>query len=199
MSRSRIAVVVCVALLAILSATILVTSREAARHRGLTGRYYSGTSWHDGEFLLSTTDDAISTATLQKRAPSFRAQQFSVIWTGYLLVDVSTQWTFATRSDDGSFLDIDGQTVVDNGGEHASRTAYGVIWLSKGWHRVQVRYVQAGGGMDLGCAWAVPGRGGSSERRPRCLIAGVTLTTAAETPFMRPIVGGATCPSDKPA
>jgi DDE_Tnp_1-associated len=38
------------------------------------------------------------------------------------------------------------------------------------------------------CAWAVPGRGGSSERRPRCLIAGVTLTAAAETPFMRPIV-----------
>jgi hypothetical protein len=36
---------------------------------------------------------------------------------------------------------------------------------------------------------AVPGRGGSSERRPRCLIAGVTLTAAAETPFMRPIVG----------
>ena len=32
------------------------------------------------------------------------------------------------------------------------------------------------------------GRGGSSERRPRCLIAGVTLTAAAETPFMRPIV-----------
>ena len=35
---------------------------------------------------------------------------------------------------------------------------------------------------------AVPGRGGSSERRPRCLIAGVTLTAAAETPFRRPIV-----------
>ena len=34
----------------------------------------------------------------------------------------------------------------------------------------------------------VPGRGGSSERRPRCLIAGVPLTAAAETPFMRPIV-----------
>jgi hypothetical protein len=32
---------------------------------------------------------------------------------------------------------------------------------------------------------AVPGRGGSSERRPRCLIAGVPLTAAAETPFMR--------------
>ncbi|HEX7486607.1 MAG TPA: MBL fold metallo-hydrolase [Vicinamibacterales bacterium] len=34
---------------------------------------------------------------------------------------------------------------------------------------------------------AVPGRGGSSERRPRCLIAGVPLTAAAETPFMRPM------------
>jgi hypothetical protein len=35
---------------------------------------------------------------------------------------------------------------------------------------------------------SVPGRGGSSERRPRCLIAGVTFTNPAETPSMRPIV-----------
>jgi hypothetical protein len=41
---------------------------------------------------------------------------------------------------------------------------------------------------DGSCAWRAGRRSGSSERRPRCLIAGVPLTAAAETPFMLPIV-----------
>ncbi|HEX7485026.1 MAG TPA: alpha-L-fucosidase [Vicinamibacterales bacterium] len=44
---------------------------------------------------------------------------------------------------------------------------------------------------DGSCAWRAGRRSGSSERRPRCLIAGVPLTAAAETPFMLPIVRGA--------
>jgi DNA-binding beta-propeller fold protein YncE len=64
-----------------------------------------------------------------------------VEWEGYLDVDQSGSYTFATLSSNGSWLYVDDQLVVDNGGQHSTRYQQGVIDLEAGQHRIKLRYV----------------------------------------------------------
>ena len=52
------------------------------------------------------------------------------------------QYEFATVSDDGSKLHIDGKEVIDNDGLHSPRMMRGGIKLAEGPHRIQVSYFQ---------------------------------------------------------
>ena len=46
-------------------------------------------------------------------------------WRGNITVDVDGLYEFMTESDDGSYLYIDRQRVVENGGFHGTRTELG--------------------------------------------------------------------------
>ncbi|SIQ29700.1 alkaline phosphatase family protein [Maribacter ulvicola] len=63
------------------------------------------------------------------------------------ILEISTDdnYNFATRSDDGSQLFIDGDLVVDNDGDHGVRTKNGSIALEKGNHTVEVLWFNGGG------------------------------------------------------
>jgi hypothetical protein len=84
--------------------------------------------------------------------PAFRAR-----WFGYLAVGRSGDYTFATTSDDGSTLAIDGQLIVDNGGVHGPQQATGRVRLEPGPHLVVIEYTQEGGDFDMRWAWARDG------------------------------------------
>jgi hypothetical protein len=64
--------------------------------------------------------------------------RFRAKWFGYLAVGRAAEYTFATTSDDGSMLSIDGQLVVDNGGVHGPQEATGRIRLDPGAHFVLI-------------------------------------------------------------
>jgi hypothetical protein len=66
-------------------------------------------------------------------------------------------YTFATHSDDGSWLYVDGTPVVDNGGGHAAKTAQGTVTLDRGVHEIFVKYFQEGGSFELSLWWARDG------------------------------------------
>ena len=70
---------------------------------------------------------------------------FSVTWSGSLIVLWQGTYTFATMSDDGSYVLVDGQTVVDNGGRHAATRVVAPLRLRRGAHSVVVKYFQDGG------------------------------------------------------
>jgi hypothetical protein len=84
--------------------------------------------------------------------PTFRAR-----WFGYLTIGREGEYTFATTSDDGSRLLVDGQLVVDNGGTHGMQTATGRVRLTPGPHFVLIEYEQAGGHYGINWAWAAEG------------------------------------------
>ena len=91
---------------------------------------------------------------------SFDLQQFSrtvdygVSFDGYLKVESDDYYQFAIESDDGAVLQIDGEVVVDNDGDHASRVIAGRIPLRQGFHRMKLQYFQAAGGATLHVSWA---------------------------------------------
>ena len=60
---------------------------------------------------------------------------------------------FATTSDDGSMLYIDGNAVVDNNNFQAATQATGLADLTPGLHTIDVEYYQGGGGATMDAQW----------------------------------------------
>jgi hypothetical protein len=58
--------------------------------------------------------------------------------------------------DDGSWLYIDDTLVVDNGGEHANQRFAGKVNLFAGYHKIEIKYFDIGGGAILKLYWTPP-------------------------------------------
>jgi 4-amino-4-deoxy-L-arabinose transferase-like glycosyltransferase/streptogramin lyase len=129
---------------------------------GLIGYYHHGTEWQgtpvsvQRDFAVTANDDAPFSGEL--RPP------YSVVWRGKLDVPRPGQYALGTNSDDGSYLFVDGQLVVDNGGEHGGRYREGVVHLSRGYHDIEVRYFQVNGSQTMQLWWTPPS--GSRELLP---------------------------------
>ncbi len=68
---------------------------------------------------------------------------------GYFLIPTTGSYTFNTGSDDGSYLFIDGQMVVENGFYQGYTVRSGTVNLSAGLHPFELEYFQGGGGAAL--------------------------------------------------
>jgi hexosaminidase len=96
-------------------------------------------------------------------AASFDLAQFNkqevygLIFEGYLKVPADDIYRFATDSDDGSALFIDGEEVVNNDGSHGMQLVEGMIPLRKGFHRIALKFFQGYGGVGLKVLWAHKG------------------------------------------
>ena len=81
----------------------------------------------------------------------------SADWAGWLLIPGTGDYAFATRSDDHSWVLLDGETVIDNAGGatevRATRRLYG------GMHRLRVRYQQTGSPLGTSLLWDAGRRG----------------------------------------
>jgi hypothetical protein len=71
-----------------------------------------------------------------------RQEWFAIDYTGRFWIQKPGLYRFALTSDDGSRLDIDDQTVVDNDGIHPVLTKSGAVELAGGIHRIRVQYFQ---------------------------------------------------------
>jgi PA14 domain/Dolichyl-phosphate-mannose-protein mannosyltransferase len=143
-SRSTI-----VFLLAIVTVALFAMwSSPAALPTGLVGRYYANTDWA-GPPVLERIDTVLTTQTMADRPELRGLPAFSVEWSGFLIVHESGLHRVATKSDDGTWLWIDDQLVVDNGGLHVVATVTAEVQLSRGVHAFRVRFLEGGGGFFL--------------------------------------------------
>ena len=86
-----------------------------------------------------------------------RAENFAFRFRGFLEVPTTGWYTFATVSDDGSWLWIDGELVVDNGGLHAPATVSERVRLDAGQHAIEIGFFEHTGGEELAVTWEGPG------------------------------------------
>ena len=106
-------------------------------HYGLVGYYYKGNEWkgnpdfirHDGEINYDW-----GSSRLPLNPP------FSIEWKGVIRIPRDGTYTFLTESDDGSWLYIDEELIVDNGGFHAPKFEKGSCELTKGNHDILLKY-----------------------------------------------------------
>jgi len=139
--------------------------RDAIRVEGL--RPGLTFSLHDGPFS-NVNDIERGKRAATGFTPSFdpaqfgRSSDFGVTFDGYLNVPSDGYYRFEVESDDGSFLKIGDNIVVNNDGNHAPRLLTGHVPLRQGLHRFSLRYFQSSGGMVLGVRWA----NGEDESQP---------------------------------
>jgi hypothetical protein len=143
------------------AALILVAAGGAALGRqtlpktGLRGQYYTNLT-RSGAPIAVTIDHSLSTDTLDNGTAGVWSV-FSVEWTGFLVTNEPGTYRFATKSDDGSALEIANASVVQNGGQHGPQQAVGAATLERGIHPIRIGYEQAGGGFALEVSYAPPG------------------------------------------
>jgi lysophospholipase L1-like esterase len=146
--------IVLVALLAVAIAAALVRI-PLGSGQGLRAEYVAAPAAGGAAHIAIASE--ISTRELTRAWSGSPPPQFRARWTGYIVVGRSGSYTFATTSDDGSTVTIDGQRVVDNSGDHSAQTRSGRIDLQTGAHGVSIDYSQAAGEYELTWLWAREG------------------------------------------
>jgi len=84
---------------------------------------------------------------------------FAAIFSGRLMIKKTGRYHFWLTSDDGSKLQIDGKTVVNNDGLHGMTTRHGSAIILRGTPKIKVSFFENGGGAGLYMRWSGPGFG----------------------------------------
>lgn len=133
--------------------------KDVSKESGINYTLFSGNDWKKIPAIASLKPGGkgktyeISIDEIEDKIKESTAVQFD----GWLTIKEKGQYTFATVSDDGSKLFIDGVQVVDNDGDHGIQEREGSVNLSVGKHRIKVEYLNAGGGFFLNCLYSGPG------------------------------------------
>ena len=90
-----------------------------------------------------------------KSAP--RESYFGYRFKGWIHVPSEGLYRFYLKSNDGSRLYIDDEELIENDGNHAMVEEVGLTCLKTGYHRIEIKYIQCGGGMGLEVFWEGPG------------------------------------------
>jgi len=113
---------------------------------GMRGEYFDNAELR-GSPIMVRNDGQISFEWGQgSPAPGIKPDNFSVRWTGTFTPRASDAYTFATVSDDGVRLFVDGSLVIDDWNDHAVYTNRARVELKKGVaHQIRLEYYEHGG------------------------------------------------------
>lgn len=144
---------------------------------GLYCTYYPNTNWQEPAWKKEILVPAVSDSTPDFwRAQSYLKNRFSAEWRGYVDIQEPGTYTFFTNSDDGSWLYIDDNLIVDNGGFHGKQERQGTIYLTRRIHKISIRYYQGGGSAALDVAWMKEGQTKTSIPEASLFPPGTRLT-----------------------
>ncbi len=106
---------------------------------GLKYSYFEG-EWKQMPDFSKMTPIREGTAEYIHLNMNHREDYFGLVFEGYIKVPYDGVYTFFVVSDDGAFILVDGEKIVDNDGQHGMREARGQIGLKKGFHSFEVPY-----------------------------------------------------------
>ncbi|MHC4503049.1 MAG: PA14 domain-containing protein [Planctomycetota bacterium] len=121
---------------------------RAYRLGKVTGEGMRSEDVQSGKPLGRSVDRQVKLGLARSAARNLK-ERFVVEWKGWLKVDRAGECAFATASDDGSWLWVDGKLVVANGGNHGIVMKAGKVRLTRGVHPIRVRYFQGTGGRHM--------------------------------------------------
>ncbi len=128
------------------------------RAKGLLYSHYKG-SWDNiPDFAALKPVEAGVAAVITSNLPTVAKDEanFGLRFTGHIAIPKTGEWTFTTKSDDGSKLSIDGKLIVNNDGIHPPTEQSGKVTLSEGPHAITVDFHQGGAGHELTAYWEGP-------------------------------------------
>ena len=122
--------------------------------RGLLGQYFDNEEWK-GEPSLVRVDPVLDWDWGPGGPEGWnRVDHFSIRWTGTITAPETGLYQLGTSSDDGSWLWLDGQLLIDNGGTHGMSMKSKAVELKAGEpHQVRVDMNELGGGAGMILGW----------------------------------------------
>jgi len=126
-----------------LAAVVLLARPAAWPGHGLEVAIYANRTWSGKPVQVGVWRDL--DISMDGNRASSREVDYSIHMRGYLLVDRPGRVEFQLDSDDGSRLQIEGRTVVENGGVHGRRRRSGSIEMEPGEHLFEIYYFQGVG------------------------------------------------------
>jgi alpha-N-arabinofuranosidase len=124
--------------------------------QGLSYKVYEG-QWNrlpDFTTLTPKNTGTIKSLSLPADIPSTNT---GIVYEGFIKIDQEGFYEFSLTSDDGSKMEIDGETVVVNDGLHGMIERTGSLYLQKGYHSIRVEFFQAGGGFGFNATMSKSG------------------------------------------
>ena len=76
-------------------------------------------------------------------------EHFYIKLSGFIHIPDAGQYTFYLAADDGATLYIDGERILDDTGIHGMAVEQSPMWLSGGFHQIQVNMQQNTGDRGL--------------------------------------------------
>jgi alpha-L-arabinofuranosidase len=107
----------------------------------------------DFKTLKVVKSDNIEKFKLPEESPS---ENFALKYSGYIKIPQDGFYMFYSKSDDGTKLYIDDKLTVLNDGRHAAIEGNGFASLTAGFHKIEVEFFQAGGGMEIELSFEGP-------------------------------------------
>ncbi len=123
---------------------------------GLIANYFHNAECAGEPFLTKMETGQISFEYRDKSKRPYRTP-FGIRWEGYLFIEEEGVYQFATKSDDGSNVYVDGYIVVDNSGLHATRHVAAAVFMDEGFHKFKVDYFEGGGAAIMNLLWTPQG------------------------------------------
>lgn len=148
--KSTVSVIVCLWI-------ALIAGRFIPLQRGLLANYYPNIQWSEPA-AFSLINPVINLDTVYNRRLVFPNKRYSIYWKGWIRIDQPGNYLFATRSDDGSNVYINGKLLIDNGGFHAVREIAEPIDLKAGFHQIEIGYFQGEARDAMAVYWQPPGQ-----------------------------------------
>jgi hypothetical protein len=127
---------------------------------GLTGAYYNNTT-HSGAPVLTRTDPVVNfNFGTGSPDPAVSVDNFSVRWTGEVLAPATGDYTFATNSDDGVRLRVNGELVIDNWSFHGDTLNMSApVRLTAGErYDISLEFFEGGAAAVIRLQWSYPGQ-----------------------------------------
>ena len=121
--------------------------------------------------------------TANKFPLPYRDQDYWVaVWRGYFLAETDGDYAFASASDDGTALFIDGERIVSNisdKGLNESQfdTTRGVVTLARGWHLIDLGFYDNTAGNEMAFQLTTPD--GTAQYLPNRLVSETTTVPIA--------------------
>jgi beta-glucosidase len=124
---------------------------------GLRGEYFNNAEFSDQPVLERIDRQLNFNLGDNSLTPKRNSDNFSVRWTGTLTAPTTGTYTLALSSDDGSYLYIGDELVIDNGGQHAFLTKSQDVKLEAGRpYQVRIDYFEIAGDAAILFEWRTP-------------------------------------------
>ena len=151
---------------------------------GLRGEYFNNVGLSGSPALVRTDPQVDFDWGGNAPASGVNYDNFSVRWTGQVEAPVSGSYTFATVSDDGVRLWVNGQQLIDNWTDHppTTNTAAPVTLTAGQRYDLRMEFYDRTGGAVARLLWSYPGQSQQAIPQIRLYPAGGTTPTPTATP-----------------